>query len=975
MAVIFLGFGCTIAAGGTIYVDASASGSNDGSSWADAYNNLQDALYKPPTGGDQIWVAEGTYKPDEDEGANVTPNDRTETFQLINGVAIYGGFAGGETSLDERDWQTNVTILSGDLDGDDVGFTNNGENSYSVVTGSGMNVTAILDGFTITAGNASHPSDPIYRRGGGMYNDAGSPTVTNCTFTANSAYRGGGMCNWYNSSPTVTNCTFSGNSAGGHGGGMRNNSNSSPTLTNCTFSGNSANRGGGMYNYSSSSPTLTNCTFSKNSASSSGWGGGGMFNYTTSNPMMTNCTFSGNSATYAGGGMVNYHHNSPTLTNCTFSGNSAGWGGGGMLDNNGSPTFTNCTFSGNSAASFGGGMYSVGNSSPTMTNCILWGDTAGSDGNEIAVGFSSTIDLNYCDVKGEQAGIYNIDGTGTVNWGSGNIDADPLFVDADGLDDIFGTEDDNLRLLYGSPCIDTGDNAALPPDTPDLDGDGNTVEPIPWDLDGRDRFADGDCNGTDIVDMGAYEYDAGIIFVDADATGTNDGSNWANAYNYLQDALAGAVADDEIWVAEGTYKPDENTANPSGTGVRTATFQLINGVAIYGGFAGSETSLNERDWQTNETILSGDVGTQGVSGDNSYHVVTGSGTNNTALLDGFTITAGNASEAYPDPNSSGGGMYNDTGSPTVTNCTFSGNSAWAGGGMENWDNSSPTVTNCTFSGNSADIAGGGMRNENSSPTVTNCTFSGNTALQGYGGGIHNGSSSPTATNCTFSGNTAPQGYGGGMWNYNSSPTVTNCTFSSNSAIIGGGGMYNYESSPTLTNCTLWGDSPDEIGNFTSSPTVTYSDIAGGYTGTGNINADPLFVDADGDDNIVGTEDDNLQLLAGSPCIDAGDNTALPPDTPDLDGDGNTTEPIPWDLDGDPRFVDDSGIADTGNGTPPIVDMGAYEWYGGPYCGDAEHPYPPGDVSGPDGVRDCYVDFFDFAVFAAHWLECTAPECQ
>jgi hypothetical protein len=171
-------------------------------------------------------------------------------------------------------------------------------------------------------------------------------------------------------------------------------------------------------------------------------------------------------------------------------------------------------------------------------------------------------------------------------------------------------------------------------------------------------------------------------YVDANATGANNGLSWTDAFNYLQDALAVAQEADHIWVAEGVYKPDANTAEPNGSGDRQATFQLKNGMAIYGGFAGGETKLSQRDWEAHETILSGDIGTPDVSTDNSYHVVTGSGTDPNAVLDGFTITAGNANGTGEDEN--GAGMHNNSGSPTVVNCTFSRNSAAdVGGGMYN----------------------------------------------------------------------------------------------------------------------------------------------------------------------------------------------------------------------------------------------------------------------------------------------------
>jgi len=834
ISVFLVAIACGIAAGEVIYVDADASGGGDGSSWTDAYNYLQDALAVTQS-GDEIWVAEGTYKPDANSADPNGSGDRTATFQLINGVVIYGGFAGGETSLAERDWETNETILSGDLNSDDEpNFVNNSDNSYHIVTGSGTNATAILDGFTITAGNAngSYPDNC----GGGMYNDSGSPTVTNCTFSKNLAsWYGGGMCNYPSSNPTVTNCTFRGNSADMGGGGMCNDSNSSPTLTNCTFIGNSGTFGGGMFNYASN----------------------------------------------------------PTLTNCTFNGNSAGYGGGGMFNDNGRPTITNCTFSKNSATwGWGGAMYNY-SGIVTVTNCIFWGNTALSGSQFYNETSSPTI--TYSDVEGGYSG-------------TGNIDADPLFVDANGPDDIIGTKDDDLRLSFGSLCIDAGDNDAVPSGImTDIKGEPRFVD---------DHFTTDTGNGTrPIVDIGAYEYyrtKLVTIYVDANATGANDGLSWDDAFNFLQDALDVTISGDEIRVAEGIYTPDANSSDPNGSGDRTGTFQLINGAAIKGGYAGfGEPDPNARDIATYETILSGDLDGNDVLGDpctvadNSYHVVTGSGTDANTILDGFTITAGNTDILWPAGNS-GGGMYNDNGSPTLTNCIFTGNSAPFGGGMANYSNSSPTLTNCTFSGNStyplafppSGGTGGGMYNDsNSSPMLTNCTFSGNSA--GYGGG--------------------------GMCNdSNSSPMLTNCTFSGNAAEYGGG-IYNLSASPTLNNCILWGNSAPsgpEIFDFLSTPTVTYSDITGGYTGTGNIDADPLFVDANGPDDIIGTTDDDLRLSFGSPCIDAGDNTAVPL--------GVTT-----DLDGKARFIDGPLTIDTGNGTPPIVDMGAYEYYAGIIFVDAD----------------------------------------
>lgn len=261
--------------------------------------------------------------------------------------------------------------------------------------------------------------------------------------------------------------------------------------------------------------------------------------------------------------------------------------------------------------------------------------------------------------------------------------------------------------------------------------------------------------------------------------------------------------------------------------------------------------------------------------------------------------------------------------------------------------SNPTVTYCTFSENTAKLFGfgGGMYNYYSSPTVTNCTFSENTTWQS-GGGVYNLRSHPQITNCTFSGNTARYN-GGGMYNYYSRPTVTNCTFTGNTTDRGsGGGIANDGGSPTVTNCVLWGDSPDEIGG---SATVTYSDVQGGYEGVGNIDADPLC-------------DEDGRPQAGSPCIDAGANNAVPADLLDLDSDGDTAERLPIDLDGNHRFMDDGATEDTGCG-PIVVDMGAYEFPGEPV-----HPVLIGDID-LDGI----VGFNDLVQVLGEWGECD-PTC-
>jgi len=422
----------------------------------------------------------------------------------------------------------------------------------------------------------------------------------------------------------------------------------------------------------------------------------------------------------------------------------------------------------------------------------------------------------------------------------------------------------------------------------------------------------------------AVRANPGVLYAAPTAQGSGDCSSWANACT-LQTALTNAVSGDEIWVQAGVHYP-------GAAGDRSATFTLKNGVALYGGFAGTETSRDQRNWQTNKTILSGDIDRNDINtdgnfiaetwhdivGENAYHVVTADSVDQTAVLDGFIITAGQANEWNGGHTYCGGGLYSRGSASTLTNITFSGNvSRSFGGGMYS-ESGAPMLNSVTFSGNFAGDSGGGMFNRQSNPRLTNVTFISNSAW--LGGGLRNWESNPRLTNVIFSGNYVNTS-GGGMFNSFSSPTLINVTFSNNNAAGNGSGMNNsWNSSPRLTNVILWGNTGNDNtgiyndGNGITNPIISYSDIQGcggsgngwnpacGTDGGGNIDADPRFVDAANGD---------LRLQMNSPCIDAGDNTAVPAG-------------IFVDLDGYLRFVDIPDIPDTGRGVPPIVDMGAYE---------------------------------------------------
>ncbi len=327
---------------------------------------------------------------------------------------------------------------------------------------------------------------------------------------------------------------------------------------------------------------------------------------------------------------------------------------------------------------------------------------------------------------------------------------------------------------------------------------------------------------------------ANVIFVDGHAPGANDGSSWQNAYNYLQDALADANSSTkpvEIRVAEGTYKPDENSLHPGGTGAREATFQLISGVSIKGGYAGfGQPDPSVRDVELYEAVLSGEIG-ESSDVDNSYHVVMTSGADRSAVLDGFIITHGNADGSeYVDKR--GGGMCNYDGDPTVINCTFEHNDAIYGGGMYNQDGD-PVVTNCAFQGGFA-TWGAGVYNRGGAPLVTKCVLRCNLAESGAG--IANFDSSPNLTDCEIYANEGVSA--AGMYNSGSSPKMEKCMFITNWA-SDGVGMFNTDSCPTLIDCSF----ADNIGyrgvgmfNTHSCPTLIDCSFEGNHAWDGDEGA-------------------------------------------------------------------------------------------------------------------------------------------
>ncbi|HTY43421.1 MAG TPA: right-handed parallel beta-helix repeat-containing protein [Thermoanaerobaculia bacterium] len=373
---------------------------------------------------------------------------------------------------------------------------------------------------------------------------------------------------------------------------------------------------------------------------------------------------------------------------------------------------------------------------------------------------------------------------------------------------------------------------------------------------------------------------------------------WApgTAYTDLQPALAAASASDEIWVAAGTYKPTSDTD-------RTKSFAMKNGVAIYGGFNGTETSRGQRNPSVNVVVLSGDIGTAGFSGDNSYHVVTADASVTlTGIIDGVTISGGQADGASPSNQDRGAGLWVNGGSPKLVGLTLTANYASFRGGAVRVESGAPQFLSCTFVSNTVAFGAGGAglsSNTGASVDAEECVFRSN-SISGSttgGGGVQTGGNT-TLINCVIAQNSP-----NGLQIQGDNNKIQDCTFNANN---GYGAAFLVSNSNTIANSVFWGDLVPEIFfDGSSSASISWCDVQGGspFAGSGNIDADPLFLGAPAD----------LRPGEGSPVVDAGNNTLVP---------GGTT----IDVRGLPRFFDDPGVPDTGVGNVPpgIVDMGAYE---------------------------------------------------
>lgn len=525
-------------------------------------------------------------------------------------------------------------------------------------------------------------------------------------------------------------------------------------------------RGAGVYVYQPSSFAMTDCRIQGNLAE---FGGG--LNVLGSNVTVTRCSFLSNKAFGRGGGYYVLVGTGIEFQSCVFAGNYAVRGGGAYLHAASTNEFVNCTFHGNSGSSgLGFAIHDEGSPS-SLANCVVW-NSFSSDGalDEIdnngtdSLTFSHTL-VQHHDLSG---GGSNLDGTDPAN--------EPLFLDPlvwNQSPQVWG----DFRQASNSPLNDRGDNGA------------NTQA---GDIVGRDRVF----NGT--IDLGAVEFQPRIWHVDADVTGTMDGTSWATAFDDLQDALAACINGDEIWLAEGIYRPGDGSD-------RNASFEIDETISIYGGFDGTETDRESRLPSANPVVLSGDLDQNDVTnaagvtldpadltGNNAYSVcevfVPGNGGYNTepVLITGVSITGG-LGGSY-------GGALNIGGSACDTDlvtCRIRGNSSTYGGGVfANLNSRELRLDNVVIRDNHATNDGGGMNLTSglTDPAASNIrlndvTFTDNRSDAKGGAISHFGAL--LVEGCDFTGNSAVGAGGAVASTFGAVPRFDTCGFTTNTADTGG----------------------------------------------------------------------------------------------------------------------------------------------------------------------------------------------
>jgi predicted outer membrane repeat protein len=593
-------------------------------------------------------------------------------------------------------------------------------------------------------------------------------------------FDGGAICCYY-ANPTIRNCILSGNSAYGYGGGL------------CAYG-----RYVGGY---SPIMTIADCNIANNYAGDSGAGA-----CLLTDCEVSTCVIRDNECLGDGGGIWTY--GDMTISSSIICGNTAGNKGGGGYFWFSYQTINNCTFADNSAGSSGGAVCGEDVWDETylvITNSILW-DNAAENGSQVALTTGreqpAQLLVSYSDIQGGQGNVY-VEPNGILDWNEGNLDSNPLFVDAN---------KDDFHLQITSPCIDVGDPNCGP-------------EPNERDIDGEPRVMRGR------VDIGADEEAHEVCNLDKDY-----------CYARIQEAIDDADNGDVIVVSTGTY---------TGSGNRDLDFC---GKPI------TVRSTDPADWDVVEATVIDCNGTRSEP-HRGFHFHSGEDAD--SVIAGLTITNGygDVNEGYYV----GGGVFCDANSsPTIKNCLISGNGADEddvdGGGIACYNSASPHIIDCIITDNKAEWSGG-ISWYDSTATMEGCIISNNTAGSSGGAMYFYQDADVAISNCTISNNSADND-GGGMCNYQSDPNIVNTILWGNQAGGSGDQIRNYSGAPSLTYCDVQGGSSGQ-GNINSDPCFVGADANNFHLGAGSpcINrGDPNGdyagrTDIDGDPRLVGSRAD------------------------------------------------------------------------------------------------------------------------
>ncbi|MBI5788085.1 MAG: right-handed parallel beta-helix repeat-containing protein [Candidatus Schekmanbacteria bacterium] len=871
-----------LAQAATRYVDSSCTNDGDGTVSAcaasaggvGARKTIQAAINAAAASGDTISVAPGTY---------------VETINYSN-KNINVKSSGNALN----------TIIDGNQNGSVVFFGDN--------EGPG----AILDGFTVR--NGSTPDG-----GGGLhFNKESEATIKNCIIRDNYAQFGGGIFLKHGINPrvpTITDCLIVSNASNQDGGGIFTDSKTNPVFTRCTIrnnDGGSDRDGGGIYTNGDSTPSFIDCEITSNTTTRYG---GGVFTNGKTEPRFERCIIRNNLGEKNGGGAYASGQSSPLFRNClidsndtTSTGNNFGDGGGFHCNNFSAARIVNCTIVNNYAYNRGGGLYAKAELNTKVVNCVFWDNLAviGIDSIQIKKD-GGILSVDYSDIQGgdpynpgnQYPGINNIKvnplfvGSGNYHITAGSPCVDSGTSDTVGYPDLpFDDYDKELRPAglshdmgydeaycsegwfyqdsdgdgYGNPAINRcGYAAGYVTNNLDCNDSNWNIKPGATEIcNGYDdncngqvdegcppciptwfyRDSDGDGYGDINYPVSSCSAPIGYVANDDDCNDNNsaikpgateecDGID--NNCNGIIDTDGGCVplASCPVWVgAAGCSDAGTGTESTPFCTIQTAIDKVFNGctVIVKNGTYAERINFNGKAITVRSqngaavTTIDGSLGGSVVT---FNHMESAS-----SVLKGFTIRNGSSNN--------GGGIYLHWASPVITECSIRSNNATANGaGIYGENISSPTISRCVIAQNAATDNGGGLyfRDSTSIPSVSNCVITSNSAKYGGGVSYNNGSlgTGMDLKHCTVRGNTATTGgAGGGI-----SSTLWSKINVYNSIVYG-------NSAPTYP----------QIYTSTSVVAVNYSDVQGSYSGTGNIDADPLF-----------QAGSSYRLTGTSPCKD------------------------------------------------------------------------------------------------------------